>query len=38
VGVTITDDLPPGLVPGSSSATWTATSSISGNPTSGSKC
>ncbi|WIA38754.1 hypothetical protein OEZ86_002047 [Tetradesmus obliquus] len=35
-GVTITDDLPAGLVPGSAAATWTATSSVSGNPKSGS--
>ncbi|WIA18464.1 hypothetical protein OEZ85_009921 [Tetradesmus obliquus] len=34
-GVTITDDLPAGLVPGSTAATWTATSSVSGNPASG---
>jgi uncharacterized repeat protein (TIGR01451 family) len=36
-GVTITDDLPAGLSPGSGSATWTATSSVAGNPSSGSE-
>ncbi|WIA18467.1 hypothetical protein OEZ85_009923 [Tetradesmus obliquus] len=35
-GVTITDDLPAGLVPGSAAATWTATSSVADNPKSGS--
>jgi hypothetical protein len=34
-GVTITDYLPVGLIPGSTAATWTATSSVAGNPASG---
>jgi hypothetical protein len=34
-GVTITDDLPVGLLPGSTAATWTATSSVAVNPATG---
>jgi hypothetical protein len=37
-GLVITDDLPVGLAPGSTAATWTASSSVAGNPTSGSEC
>jgi uncharacterized repeat protein (TIGR01451 family) len=36
-GVTITDDLPVGLVPGSTAATWTAASTVAGNPATGGK-
>jgi hypothetical protein len=37
-GLIITDDMPVGLTPGAAPATWTAQSSVPGNPTSGSKC
>jgi hypothetical protein len=37
-GLIITDDLPVGLTPGNTAATWTAISSVAGDLTGGSEC